>query len=98
MTSATNSEMGQLSSKIAIVTGGSSGIGFAIAQRLVESGAHVTICGRNADALTRARRALGPSVDAIDADVTDPSGVTGLIEDVVEHHGGIDLLINNAGT
>ena len=59
----------QLEGKVAIVTGGSSGIGLAIARRFRDEGAHVFITGRRADELEKARAALGAEVIAVKGDV-----------------------------
>ncbi|HEX5436544.1 MAG TPA: SDR family oxidoreductase [Gemmatimonadaceae bacterium] len=78
-----------------LVTGGSSGIGRATAKRLIDAGARVAICGRNAEALDRAAQATGAV--PIRADVSQESEVTSLVARVVSELGGYDTLINNAG-
>lgn len=91
-----------LSGKVAIVTGGSQGIGYATAEALAREGANVAICARDADRLEAAaaaiRDATGGEVRAIPCDVTDESAVTALVGRVVEEWGGVDILVNNAGT
>lgn len=86
------------SSRIAIVTGGGSGIGRATARALSAAGWTVAISGRRRDALeeTVAMAGAGP-IEAIAADVTDPASVDTLFQTVVERHGRLDLLFNNAG-
>jgi len=78
-----------------LVTGGSSGIGRGIARLLVERGARVVICGRNAERLEAAAREVGAI--AIPADVSDEQDVTRLVGEVVRQLDGYDVLINNAG-
>jgi 3-oxoacyl-[acyl-carrier protein] reductase len=89
-----------LQDKIALVTGGSRGIGRAIAQRLVDEGCGVSICGRGAADLDRALvdlRKPGARVHGIQADVTQPAEVERFIHDSAEEFGGIDLLVANVG-
>jgi 3-oxoacyl-[acyl-carrier protein] reductase len=91
-----------LAGKVAVVTGGASGIGGAIAWMLAGDGADVVISGRNTDALDEQVRALQTGfpdrgVAAIRADVTDVGEVDGLISGAVERFDGLDILINAAG-
>lgn len=90
--------------KTAIVTGGSRGIGLAIADALLASGASVTITGRSDAHLAEARASLtgqDPSRDArlhlAQGDVGDARGASGAVEATVERFGGLDVLVNNAG-
>jgi len=85
----------ELKDSVALVTGGSSGIGYAIAQALSGRGAKVTITGRREDALRAAADRLG--CDAIAGDVGDPATAAAAVSAVVAQHGRLDLLINNAG-
>jgi 3-oxoacyl-[acyl-carrier protein] reductase len=79
----------------AIVTGGSSGIGLAIAKTLIEAGAKVAITGRDEKRLTAAGRATGAHV--IHADVTQEADVLRTYEDLFQAFGHLDILVNNAG-
>lgn len=89
-----------LDGKVAIVTGGSDGMGLATAQRLVSEGVQVAICARRAENLERAAdelRRVGGGVFAQAADVTSGSDVDRFIDAVTAEFGGVDILINNAG-
>ena len=89
-----------LTGKRALVTGGSKGIGLAIADELVQLGASVVICSRHGDELEAAAeelRAGGGTVHARVADVTDPAQVERLVAGAAEALGGLDVLVNNAG-
>ncbi len=90
----------ELEGKVAVITGGSDGLGAATASRLVEEGARVAICGRDSARLdaTEARlREAGGEVLAVRADVTQAADVERLIASVVDRWGRIDGLVNNAG-
>lgn len=89
--------MAALTGKTAIVTGGSRGIGRAIARALVTGGANVVITGTKEKALFDAARELGPSVMAERANVREYSDVERAFSAVAERFGGIDILVNNAG-
>ena len=91
-----------LADKVAVVTGGSSGIGLATVERLLGEGASVAFCGRDADRLEAARRDLesrhGPDrILAATCDVLDPAQVERFRDGVVARFGAADILINNAG-
>ena len=81
--------------KHAVITGGGSGIGLAVARVLVDKGAKATITGRNAERLEKAASELGASYQV--ADVTDRDAVRGAVAAAVEESGAVDILINNAG-
>ena len=83
--------------RIALVTGGGTGIGIAIAQALLADGHHVILAGRRADVLDAAVAKLGAGAFAIAADVSAGDSVETLFERVVSEHGRLDLLVNNAG-
>ncbi|HSK08883.1 MAG TPA: SDR family NAD(P)-dependent oxidoreductase, partial [Vicinamibacterales bacterium] len=86
-----------LSGRIALVTGGSRGIGFAIARTLTAHGATTVITGRHAADLDRARAALGGGTAAIAADLRDPVEADRAVQEAVARTGGLDVLVNNAG-
>ena len=90
-----------LTGKVAIITGGSEGIGKGIALRLCEEGAKVSICGRREDVLTNTaeeiRAQTGGEVLTVRADVTKPETLENFIGQTATHFGKIDILINNAG-
>lgn len=81
--------------KTALVTGGSRGLGFAIATELVGRGWRVVVDGRDAESLSRAATSLGEAAIAIPGDVADPDHRRRLVEEV-DRLGGLDLLVNNA--
>lgn len=91
-----------LEDKIAIVTGGSEGLGRATARRLAAEGARVAICARRKEVLERAateiRAATGADVLAQAADVTRADDIRAFVDGVVARWGGVDILLNNAGT
>ncbi|WP_417516942.1 SDR family NAD(P)-dependent oxidoreductase [Minwuia sp.] len=90
-----------LEGKVAIVTGGSDGLGRATAHRLATEGAKVVICGRREDHLKQVAADLekdtGGTVVAVRADVSDAGDCENLVKATVEKFGGIDILVNNAG-
>ncbi len=87
--------------KIAVVTGGTRGIGRAISERLAKEGAAVAICGRAAESAVRAARELsqaaGGTVEGFGADVTRLEDVRAFYRFVDDRFGGLDILVNNAG-
>jgi 3-oxoacyl-[acyl-carrier protein] reductase len=86
-----------LAKKVALVTGGSRGIGYAIAQALTAKGATVVITGRTARDLDGAAQRLGGQTLAIQADARDPDQVGRAVQGAVDRAGGLDILVNNAG-
>jgi NAD(P)-dependent dehydrogenase (short-subunit alcohol dehydrogenase family) len=83
--------------RAALVTGGSRGIGFAIARALVDAGASVAITGRDDGALAAAKKELGGQTLALHADVRDNQAASRAVSETVQRFGGLDLLVNNAG-
>lgn len=84
--------------KTALVTGGGTGIGRAVAKALVRDGFRVVLTGRRADVLAEAAVELGDAALAMPADISDPASVAALFDSVAETFGRLDLLFNNAGT
>jgi NAD(P)-dependent dehydrogenase (short-subunit alcohol dehydrogenase family) len=91
-----------LKGKVAVITGGSEGIGKAAALALAGEGAHVVICARRVDVLEAAaaeiRTATSGRVEAIAADITQADSVKQLFEKTISLFGRVDILVNNAGT
>ena len=92
-----------LGQKVAVVTGGSRGLGFAAAQALAAEGAHVVICARGAEQLQRAVEQLrsaaasGARVEGVAADVSTEDGVRKVIDGAIASFGRLDVLVNNVG-
>ena len=90
----------RLKDKVAIVTGGSTGIGFAIAKRFAAEGARVATCARTESRLDRAIaviRETCPDALAVSCDVSRPSDAEALVRETVGRFGRLDVLVNNAG-
>ncbi|MCF6221142.1 MAG: glucose 1-dehydrogenase [Robiginitomaculum sp.] len=86
--------------KVAIITGGATGIGFGIAEAYAEAGAHIVICSRRLDRCENAAQELaryGTQTLALQCDVSDPDSVATMVGAVIEKFGRIDILVNNAG-
>ncbi len=83
--------------KVALVTGGGTGIGRATALELARTGAKVAVCGRRPEPLEAVRAELGDDCLAIRTDVREPEQVAALVEQTLERFGRIDILVNNAG-
>ena len=88
--------MERFAGRVGLVTGGSEGIGLAIASRLIGEGARVTVCGRRAQALAAAQESLGEQASAEQLDVADAPALQALIRRIAERHGRFDFLVNNA--
>jgi NAD(P)-dependent dehydrogenase (short-subunit alcohol dehydrogenase family) len=86
-----------LKGKVAVITGGSEGIGFAIAKRLADGGATVFITGRRQPELDRAASEIGAHAIAVQADVSKPADLERLYETVRLTKGKVDILVANAG-
>jgi 3-oxoacyl-[acyl-carrier protein] reductase len=87
-----------LQDKVCVVTGASRGIGLATARRLAAEGGRVLLVGRREAPLQRAAEELGDRADYLAADVTDPGADERIVATCAEQMGGIDVLVNNAGT
>ena len=91
----------RLKGKIAVVTGGTRGIGYCVAEALLDEGAKVYICGHDAGFLESAlhglRKKAGEAVDGSLADIRRYDECRGMIRRAAERYGGLDLLVNNAG-
>ena len=83
--------------RVALVTGGGTGIGRATALELARTGAKVAVCGRRPEPLEAVRAELGDDCLAIRTDVREPEQVAALVEQTLERFGRIDILVNNAG-
>jgi 3-oxoacyl-[acyl-carrier protein] reductase len=92
-----------LAGKVAIITGGSRGLGLAAAQALIGEGANVVVCARGEDALKAATQSLqqaaagGAKAAYAVADVSTAAGVQRVVDSAVREFGGIDVLVNNVG-
>lgn len=86
-----------LDGNVAIVTGGAQGIGLAIAQRLLQSGAKVSLWDRDGDILRDAAKTLGSDVGMSQVDVTDLTGMQRAHEELERHVGPVSILVNSAG-
>jgi short-subunit dehydrogenase len=89
-----------LRGKTVLITGGSRGLGLALAREVAAQGARVALCGRDPDSLERAGRSLaqmGAEVLAVTCDITQPTSVYELLEQVHRRFGPVDVLVNNAG-
>jgi NAD(P)-dependent dehydrogenase (short-subunit alcohol dehydrogenase family) len=89
--------MNRLDGKVAVVTGGSSGIGFATAQRFVEEGAFVFITGRRRPELDKAKDEIGRNVATVQGDVSVSADLDRLFRTVAEDKGKIDVVVANSG-
>jgi len=91
-----------LAGKVAIVTGGSEGLGRATVERFARSKAKVAMCARRKDVLERAadeiRKSTGAEIFAMATDVTKPAEIEAFVAAAVQQLGGVDILVNNAGT
>jgi NAD(P)-dependent dehydrogenase (short-subunit alcohol dehydrogenase family) len=83
--------------EIAVITGGASGIGFAIAKKFVQNNINVVLIGRDTTRLKLACETLGELADFVGCDLTRISELPGVVNRIVEKHGKINILVNNAG-
>src|SRR4051812_38130459 len=88
---------GKLAGKVAVITGGGGGVGWAPARLLVKEGAHVYTTGRRKPELDAAVTEIGPNVTAVQGDVATPADIDRLYALVQEKHGRVDVVFANAG-
>jgi NAD(P)-dependent dehydrogenase (short-subunit alcohol dehydrogenase family) len=88
--------MARLAGKVAVITGGSSGIGLATAQRFVDEGARVFIMGRRRSELDKAKALIGDGLSTVAGDVTSSSDLDTLFATVLDTEGGLDILVANS--
>jgi len=91
---------GLFEDQVAVITGGGTGIGLAVARELGSLGAEVAICGRRPEPLTHAAESLrrdGLEAFEVACDIRDPDAVRAFVEAVLDRYGKIDVLVNNAG-
>jgi len=89
--------MTQHSNRIALITGGASGIGLAIAEKFVQDNILTIIIGRDSKKLETAKQQLGPLCHPITQDLDDLPSLPALVQGIIEKYGRIDILVNNAG-
>src|SRR5947208_342431 len=89
--------MSKLEGKIAVITGGSSGIGLATAKRFVEEGAYVFITGRRGSELEKAKAEIGKNVTTVQGDVSNLSDLDRLYATVKAEKGVVDIVVASAG-
>jgi NAD(P)-dependent dehydrogenase (short-subunit alcohol dehydrogenase family) len=89
--------MSKLEGKVAVISGGTSGIGLAIAERFVKEGAYVFIFGRRQEALDDAVKLIGGNVTAIQADAANLSDLDRVTDIVLKEKGKVDVVVSNAG-
>jgi NAD(P)-dependent dehydrogenase (short-subunit alcohol dehydrogenase family) len=91
-----------LSGRVAVITGGSKGLGREIGVRMAASGADVVLVARNADTLAEARKVVGATakgrVHAVSCDVSKADDIAGAYADIMKTFGRVDIVVNNAGT
>lgn len=91
------SDLFSLADKTALITGSSQGIGYALAQGLIDAGAKVVLNGRDEAKLAKAAATLGDGVHTLAFDATDHEAVRAAVDGFEATHGAIDILVNNAG-
>src|SRR5271163_2089141 len=92
-----NDSTGRLAGKIALITGGTSGIGLATAKRFVAEGAYVFITGRRQNELDAATKEIGKSVTGIQGDIATIADLDRLFATIKQEKGRLDILFANAG-
>src|ERR1700740_388539 len=88
--------MARLAGKVAVITGGSSGIGLATARRFVDEGAHVFIMGRRRSELDKAKALIGDGLTTVAGDVTNSADLDKLFATVLDTEVGLDILVANS--
>jgi NAD(P)-dependent dehydrogenase (short-subunit alcohol dehydrogenase family) len=83
--------------RVAIVTGGGSGLGYAITEKFIAAGIHTVIVGRDEQKLSNAKEKLGELCYPVVCDVSDLESIPGLVKDIIKRFGQVDILVNNAG-
>jgi NAD(P)-dependent dehydrogenase (short-subunit alcohol dehydrogenase family) len=89
--------MARLNGKVAVITGGSSGIGLATAKRFVEKGAYVFITGRRAPELEKAKKIIDRNVTSVQGDVANLADLDRLYETLKAEKGGVDIVVASTG-
>jgi NAD(P)-dependent dehydrogenase (short-subunit alcohol dehydrogenase family) len=89
--------MARLAGKVAVITGGSSGIGLATAQRFVDEGASVFIMGRRSSELDKAKTLIGDGLTTVAGDVTSSADLDRLFATVLDKEDGLDILVASSG-
>lgn len=84
--------------RVAIVTGGGSGLGAALAERLAQAGSHVIVADIDLESARATAHRIGENAEAAQVDVSDSKGITDLVQETKRKHGRLDLMLNNAGT
>jgi len=87
----------ELGDRAYLITGGTDGLGLALARRLTDEGARVAVCGRDEDRVARARALLGPTAHCVAADVTKADELDAFIDSTLSTFGRLDGAVNNAG-
>src|ERR1019366_10638438 len=87
----------ELSNRTVVITGGTDGLGLALAQRLVVEGANVAVCGRDEQRLASAQELLGENALCVQADVTCATDCDMFIDTTMGRFGRLDGVVNNAG-
>lgn len=87
----------ELRDRAFLITGGTDGLGLALARKLVDEGARVAICGRDEQRLARAQELLGSDALCVRADITDAAQLDAFIDEALRRYGRLDGAVNNAG-
>jgi NAD(P)-dependent dehydrogenase (short-subunit alcohol dehydrogenase family) len=90
--------MGTLNGKVAVITGGTSGIGLATAKLFIEEGAYVYVTGRRTSELEKAKTLLGKNVTAVQGDISKLEDLDQLYKTIKAEKGNVDIIVANAGT